>query len=75
MPAASQYQPGKEFSPRISTDDSPGENSSRSQSTMGAGKGSFDSVDRLASESIHSAQDDKEEENAEEGTTVCSERW
>jgi DNA modification methylase len=56
MSAGNQQRPGKEFS---ETRSGHGENSSMGRRSSQAGKGSFDSRNRFASESISSAQDDK----------------
>jgi len=59
MPAGTQQRPGEEFSARSSVGGASGENALRGRSSLQAGKGSFDSRNRFASESVSSAQDDR----------------
>jgi len=59
MSADTQQRPGKEFSVRSSSRSVHRENSSLCRLPPQADTGSFDSVNGLASESIHYAQDDK----------------
>jgi len=65
MPAGTQQRPGKEFSARFSDR---GENAPQRRSSPQAGKGSFDSRTRFASESGSSAQDDRLKEQLQRET-------
>jgi len=71
--AGTQQGRGKEFSARTSSSEVRGENSPLRRVSPQAGAGSFDSAKGLASESLHSAQDDRMGRTAQDGNVkgVC----
>jgi hypothetical protein len=61
VPAGDRHSPLEEFSTRTSSGRVRGKNASQGQGQPQTNTGSFDSVSGLASESTHSAQDEKAE--------------
>ncbi|HEY4052732.1 MAG TPA: site-specific DNA-methyltransferase, partial [Terriglobales bacterium] len=74
MPAGAQQGPREEFSARSSVGGASGENALRGRSSLQAGKGSFDSRNRFASESVSSAQDDRVRGGAQDDRALREQR-
>ena len=71
MSAGAQQGPGEEFS---ETETGRSENSSMGRRSAQAGKGSFDSRNRFASESVSSAQDDRVRGRAQDDRALREQR-